>query len=291
MLYWFLFLIIVVFIVVVIMRHMSMRSHQESKAVPKMMYMDREHMNRIVHESFFFTRMSKLDCAARDINNAQSYMKLYVDSLTEFSEEEKKDLTDTVQKANVLLEGTKNIYGIHWRFAKISENIEQGWPHTIGDTIVLSRQFFGASKEQKVETLIHEKLHVYQRRFPVETELLITDYWGFKVDSKLENFPLARNNPDINSFVYAKDGHDILQEYTSLEPKSIRESTAIMIDERTGKKNDSRNNDIGIPNNISQLEHPYEIMGTYISIILHRDPPKDGSEFDRATRLWIQKYL
>ena len=64
----------------------------------KLMIESKENMVKIVNESYYFNRMSKYDLLARNISSIDSYKKLYLDSIIEFTEEEKSILEEQTHK-------------------------------------------------------------------------------------------------------------------------------------------------------------------------------------------------
>jgi hypothetical protein len=54
---------------------------------------------------------------------------------------------------------------IPWVLAKINENYENGFPHTRLGIIFLGK-LDSMIKTNLIQTLIHEKVHVYQRMYP-----------------------------------------------------------------------------------------------------------------------------
>lgn len=87
------------------------------------------------------------------------------------------------------------------RFFK--DDIENGYPHTIGKTIVLPLSYFNRSKKERMQLLLHEAIHVYQRLHCFEFnrflfEELDLKIFGFRYD--VSN--MIRTNPDTNDLLY-----------------------------------------------------------------------------------------
>lgn len=252
-------------------------------------FVSRKYMSSIIDDSFYFLRMTPADLHARDIGSQQGYKKMYKDSIQDFEQGEKYILKTLVAKIDMYTRRFDRLHSLPWKLCKISANIEKGYPHTLGDVIILSATFFDMSENEKLITLLHEKMHVYQRSYPIQAEQLITNYWGFKVVDKHENYPLARNNPDINNFVYAKDGKRFIQLYRSKTPTSISDSDAYTIS-TDDKTQQLTSHELGIPQVVDQPEHPYEIMGTLIpQIMLHNY--KDDIPMTKATIKWMNELM
>jgi hypothetical protein len=100
---------------------------------------------------------------------------------------------------------------LDWSFIKVGSHIEGGLPHTRGMHIVLSSKLLDSTveihkgqREEKLLSigtqLLHEQMHVFQRRNPDLFQRLYTREWGFKrVDSVGEHSWLLAHqlvNPD-----------------------------------------------------------------------------------------------
>lgn len=253
------------------------------------------YMTSIIKNSQFFHRMTQSDLYARNIGTTDGYIKLYNDNIRQFTNQQKSHLTHLTQEVNTSTAKSFPIMNkIQWKFAKVDVSIEKGWPHTLGDVIILSNKFFEEIDYKKqLEILLHEKIHVFQRLMPIETNNLI-DAWGFSVVDKIENYPMARNNPDINNFVYCKvmkgGKKAIIQLYNSATPNGIDDSSTYMIEmQNKASKQQLTNatiNILDIPSVTTQYEHPYEIMGTFIpKIILYKYD--DDTSFTQATKKWL----
>lgn len=240
-------------------------------------YSTYDEVMKTIDESYFFERMSQRDLAARNCSSKEEYKELYKKNVINFTKHEKNELRRLVKKANVLLENYK-ISSIKWKFCKINPIIEWNYPHTVGQIIMLPYI-------PNIQTLIHEKLHVYQRLYPIETSILIHDFWGYSIKDKIENIPNARNNPDTNSFVYGKGDFKIAQIYE----EDLDKSNAYIIN--NGEKILATAQELGVPMSVKQLEHCYEIMACIIPQILLNIVSKDSIKFVYDTTVWMNKYL
>ncbi len=284
--------------------------HDEVKEKkPFIEFVSREYFNNIVDNAQYFNRMNQIDLNVRDSININSYKKLYKDGYKEFTDIEKNILKSVTNRLNELLKDDyKNIYSIPWKFAKLDYNLENGYPHTHGDIIVVSMKFFDLDKNIMAGTLLHEKIHVYQRQFPLYTERLIS-LWNFKLIDRLENYNEARNNPDINNFVYAYKDKPFLQIYNSANSTNISDSAVYFYtlgsknvkENSTNNANTNKDNtkekesivtpkDLDIPLIITQYEHPYEIMASFLPRLII-DHYTDNSEFTQKTIHWLSQYF
>jgi len=200
--------------------------------------------------------------------------------------------------------GHSTLAEIPWKIAVVRDDIENGFPHTIGDIICLPRGMAvdgctralddGTSsssssssssfREEKaaerqqdpvvvealrrvLSVLVHEKIHVYQRMYPEQTQSYVRD-----VLKGERAFPLAdvlneedktrtRSNPDLDGWVYRntegphKDAVSYMV-YTTDRPRSLADARIKSVNHEKGH----------ISNTSSQVyEHPYEEMAYVMS--------------------------
>lgn len=243
----------------------------------KGMFVSSSHFERVVSSSGYFDRMSPLDLMARHAGTKDEYKKRYMSAYQEFSAKEKEAIIHLVSRADkVLKEGFPRLHRIPWRFAKVGVGVEEGFPHTLGDIIVLSELFFmNPHSSFKLGTLIHEKVHLLQRADPVWVQDTIKA-WGFRQTVPNPGLP-KRNNPDLpegNDYGLEslRTGGAIFQAYTTTNPGSLRHSQASMLND--GEIVPVSNHDIGAPAYVQQIEHPYEIMACMVpELLLKRKEP------------------
>ena len=211
---------------------------------------------RAISTSPYFARMTPADLYARGATSKEEYMNTYIAAFIEFTPAEKSRLTKLVSTIH---------YAPHipWNFAKVSSVIEKGFPHTLEDVIVLSDTSLAHDDRSLTETLIHEKVHILQRKDPTYAAEYIKR-WGFK-ESKHITHPLKRNNPDLPEENYALIPNTaIMQLYTSDRPSSIADSRPFVVSTVTHEMQPFHNTG-SLPSYVHQLEHPYEIMATVVA--------------------------
>lgn len=238
----------------------------------------------LVHRraSSYFDKMSHQDLVARSQSSMDEYKNTYSNSFTALSSEEKQRLQILIQKANILLDnsGFSKIRDIPWTIVKIKKDIENGFPHTLADVIVISDKLLQENDEYVVQTLIHEKIHVYQRQNRTHMKRIIQKM-GMRpltndelkvIDDKIKRH--LRANPDLDDKIYLHEptGLVMSQIYTSSTPKSISNSKTVFFHLKDGGLNSLRNannKSIGLPTSIyCQLEHPYEIMACLLAELI-----------------------
>jgi hypothetical protein len=118
---------------------------------------------------------------------------------------------------------------------------ENGFPHTRQNIIFLPQDFLKRSKEEKLEVLRHEIIHIYQRLYPKETELFLNQHNFYKVGNFKDIFPneyqLRRSNADLDRNIWQDpSGNLMFPIFSTNAPNSLF--------------------DIKNP----KMEHPYEWM-------------------------------
>lgn len=261
-------------------------------------FVSKKYMDYVVQNSPYFKRMSREDLQVRQANNEQEYISMYISGVKEFTEKEKDMIRTLITNVEIFLERYKNINSISWKICKMSKDIERGFPHTLEDVIVLSDNFFDLSYEQQMLILVHEKIHIFQRLFPAETNDLVMNIWKFEI-KKTNPAVKVRNNPDLNDISYGKGNFYTCQMYRHGNIDSITDSDPVkIIENNENRENMSyrayllRREDLGLdlPSYISQIEHPFEIMGSYLPyIILQR--LSGESKPSQSVLDWLERYF
>ena len=125
-----------------------------------------EAYNRI-EESGYINTFNKIDLKVRNCNSIEHCKEIYKKNILEFTNEEKKILINLIKKINMKIKILKSFYETEWKFSRVTNKIDNGFPHTHNDTIYLSDKFF---KNPNMSVLIHEKIHIYQKKFPTKKE-------------------------------------------------------------------------------------------------------------------------
>lgn len=117
--------------------------------------------------------------------------------------------------ANRLLSSFDRLHNVSWNFCFFNSkhNIENNYPHTHGDTIFLSSSHFFLSAFARLKILIHEKIHIYQRYYPIPYNKILKDFFDIQICGFLpyhKDYENVRRNPDNNLLIYADHGEYIL---------------------------------------------------------------------------------
>jgi len=199
--------------------------------------------------------LSKFDLIARNVDTNNDYIKKISFCTKDFTENQKNIINNCCKKAddflkeyNELLDG-KQIAKIKWNFALTYKydnfEYENGLPHTRKNIIFLSDKMIPETETPDfVNTLIHEKIHVYQRYNESTVDKMLSN--KLRINKVVYFNPKKRANPDLNNNIYQNDKNEILQcYYNSNTPNSIQDVTCL--------------------NNNSINEHPYELLAYNIA--------------------------
>jgi hypothetical protein len=252
-------------------------------------YLTFDEFASITNSSDYFNNMNSYDLQVRKSNNKNEYLKKYQLSYRTFTIEQKNILLNIVNIIEKKINKYNNFKNIKWIFVKIDTDLENSLSHTIGNVIVLSDNFFDSSTISQIITIIHEKIHIYQRMYPEYINILYKN-WGFdKVDVDID---YNRNNPDIN-YYYSYNNNLLIRLYTNT-PLNLYDSNTFLINLENNNKiliNDYIIKKYNLPNiSISKLEHPSEIMAEIISLYL----TNSYNNYDKwiiIVKKWMDNYF
>lgn len=163
--------------------------------------------------------LAKLDAAnlrARGVRSVPEYLEAYERALLEPTPEERARLAAAAAEARrrCAAAGLTHLLEVDWRVALCAASLENGYPHTVGGTVVLPRTALQRELDSLVRLLVHEITHVHQRRFPVKAAAQARAL-GFAPVARLRDLrETVRANPDTDGTVYERAGvqvHPILR--------------------------------------------------------------------------------
>lgn len=101
----------------------------------------------------------------------------------------------------------KQLTDIEWNLAcTLHPYYLDGLPHTRGDIIFLTDKVISQTSVKTLAgILLHEKIHIWQRKFPEDMKAWIAQK-GFEATHRVFDDSLERSNPDTDGKVY-KDSH------------------------------------------------------------------------------------
>jgi len=154
----------------------------------------------LFYNNNYINNLTYLDLKLRNIKS--NPLKLYCDHSLNFTNKEKNSILNLVSKMNQKI---KSNFIKKWKFSKVDNFIENGYPHTHKDTIILPEaiiEHLDKSNNYKnmCSLFIHEKTHIYQRVYEKSFRDLYINYWNFIEVKNIKNLetilPLVRSNPD-----------------------------------------------------------------------------------------------
>jgi hypothetical protein len=170
--------------------------------------------------------MTPWDLYARRVKTPEEYMERAAAAAIDFSPADKEKYSKAAEDADAVFMrlGHEIIAAMQWKLALTTgDAYEAGMPHTRMDTIFLaSKGVIRGSHAQLVETLVHEKLHLFQRANPDKMIHLLAraGYTRWKLRA---HEPRIRANPDLDPYIYIDPATEkpMAAYYTSDTPYSI----------------------------------------------------------------------
>jgi hypothetical protein len=177
-----------------------------SSIIPPVIFVDRHQFDNLVDQSDYFKKLTKEDLKYRNATTTLDYTNRYKNSYEKFTLRERLKIYYIIHHIDKLIP-FKLKYT--WKFAKIktSDDLENGFPHTLGDVIVLTDTSLNYLDENFKSTLIHELVHIYQRKYSVDKNRLLQALGIYKesdldqLDSMV-NKPVDASNPDHDNQRY-----------------------------------------------------------------------------------------
>lgn len=177
----------------------------------------------------FFDRMSQYDLIAYSVKSKEEFKNKYIKNISKFENEDLEKLNNNNNIANIMID--KYIKSNNNSMSMLLSNLKNikieilkqpfiKYPHTLRQTI-----FTPFVIDPK--TIIHEKIHILQRLYPIEFDNM------YKMDNIIKTnyiYKLKRNNPDNNEFIYSINNNIIVCLYNSENPKNI-DDVHYMIDD------------------------------------------------------------
>lgn len=193
--------------------------------------------------------LTQPDLHARNVSTHKEYVDVCSASAFDASHEDVATIRSAVATVHAFLLTSPDIpipprklLDIPWKIAITQgRKYENGYPHTRLDVIFIDTTIMNSP--DFVATLLHEKVHVFQRKYP-EAMTLWLNTQGYKRYMLRSSLPLARANPDLDEWVYIDPStkKEMVAVYNSAQPRSI--------------------SDVKLSN--YAFEHPFEFMAYQI---------------------------
>lgn len=177
----------------------------------------------------------------------------------------------------------------HIWFGIIDDTREGGMPHTRSNTIVLSTKTLAQPENQIMRTIIHEFIHIQQKRFPNLFEKLYR-MWDFsRYHGKLpqELVSTIRNNPDTEGLWIWKNQYVMLPIY--LEKHGMNTAYVVYnIETGTIDTNTSIKTQFGP--NATQPEHPAELSATILAEYIIKKDLSSPTRYENLAIEWYKEH-
>jgi hypothetical protein len=180
----------------------------------------------------FGKSLNRVNLHACGVVSHQDLLDKWTQSASEFTTEEKEHLQKATQMAdyaiNTRLSGPlkAQLQAIDWQLAKtVHPYYLDGLPHTRGDVIFVTDKLIGTSDvAQLASTLVHEKVHVWQRKHPQEMQGWM-ERKLFKPIRRTTDDGLQRSNPDVDGWVYIDSTGELTGvRYASATPHHLNDT-------------------------------------------------------------------
>jgi len=180
----------------------------------------------------YIQNMTHYDVLAMKSKTKEEYLEKSCQDADDFTEDEKKFLIKVCNKVDNFIRykmkkipyiNNKKLADMKWILSKTRGDwYEGGYPHTRLDMIFINTQVINFRQLER--TMIHEKIHVYERMFPHDMERWIK-FMGYKPYKRFNEYKYARANPDLDGWVYIDPlGNETLALFNTETPKGIDDS-------------------------------------------------------------------
>jgi hypothetical protein len=184
----------------------------------------------------YFSSFFDMDLKVRHVSNINEYYDILYNSLCEPDEIIINKIKDYIFKIKNIIKmqieklkrKNKNIYELRYKYVNLEKfnelkwkigfvcnnNYENGLPHTRDDIIILNKNKVMINSDNKnIKTLIHEQIHIYQKKYPSEVIYYLKEM-NFNRIKKRTKYDNIRANPDLDDYIYNdNDGNTYMAKY------------------------------------------------------------------------------
>ena len=198
----------------------------------------------------YYSTFYMYDYIARGVKSLNEYLLKIGKSGKELNETQKERLKRIIYEIDTLLVSYPHSYSyfspqkcskLKWNIGYTEgRNYEGGLPHTRGDVIMLTNHVLDQNDEDLKGTLLHEKIHIYQKRYKEDTEKYIEEK-KYRKWKRREMNDKIRANPDTDDYIYMNSKGEICKTVYNENPKDLEDTKTY-------------------PKNSQESEHPLENM-------------------------------
>jgi hypothetical protein len=193
----------------------------------------------IADQDNYVQTLTPTDLYARNAKSNDGYKLASARAAVDFTPKQQEIYTRAAADADAALLklGHEIIVAMQWRFAMTQGDVyEMGWPHTRANIIWVSTQLDTYPYKKLVKTLVHEKIHLFQRAYPEKLANMLNSVGYIRWKHRV-GVPRIRANPDLDPWIY-------------IDPKTQKPMLALY--------NSDTPADIGDVDTAPEDEHPYE---------------------------------
>jgi hypothetical protein len=202
----------------------------------------------------YYDTFTRFDLRARHVASVADYIDRIPHAIVDASAKLRARIREAVPVVDARLARIQQVgfngqkaADLPWRIGFMKNNkagYEDGLPHTRVDLIMLPTSLAKTSDRELIDTLFHEKVHIYQKAYPRDLEKWLA-HKGFERVRRRTKGSRIRANPDIDEWVYRDANRVYKCLYSSETPKHIEDV-----------KEDGLN-----------FEHPFEMIETAFSFL------------------------
>jgi len=248
-----------------------------------------------IHSNMYNIKLSIPNVSKITYNN---FCMIYELLLRKITKDEKNKINNIINKADRLIKlaGIKCLLNIPWKFLISRNNLEMSMPFTIDNMIVIPEKEISTIS---VSTLIHEKIHILQRKNQDKFNNYYKKLYPFlfnKIDNKIIPNELEKRhmtNPDANNTYWIYRIHNKLwlpllisekidEHCIEMAYPVLFVNNNVMIDVSNPTK--LRNLFPNMDKNIS-LYHPNEIFACQLSSTIVNNRPIDTDLYNMLNML------
>jgi hypothetical protein len=198
-----------------------------------LIFLDKDSLTEILLEDNdnYYKKFYKYDLYARNVKNIEEYKLNIKKSTIDLTKIQKDKIIEVCELINTKIKNI-DIDGfdedkfnkIIWKFGAIKGKLyENGLPHTRNNFIIISDEKVNNYSEEKLtKTLIHEKVHIYQKNYINDIKIYLNENNFIKIKER-EKSDNIRANPDLDNFIYHDNNLVYTAKYNSETPKSVED--------------------------------------------------------------------